>query len=281
MQNNHPVKLIKTDDGTFSIFSDEYNEAMHTVHGAYEESVVKFLEASKIMESENKIISILDIGFGMGYNILALLNEAEKNEKKPFYKIVSLEKEIYHELINQIKFDDNRDKLYDEIKIAAHSGFLKGSFFEINVILGDARNSLPDLINRNIKFDYIFHDAHSPSKNPELWTLDFFQKLYNLSNDNVVLTTYSSAAQVRNGLLLAGFIVGRTKSTGNKREGTAAYKTTSENCLTEEDILNLKSDPNCIPYRDFSGQTDRKIILEDRLLERKKFKQQNSIVSAQ
>jgi protein-L-isoaspartate O-methyltransferase len=63
------------------------------------------------LESSRDSLNVLDIGFGLGYNILALVSEAKNRNLKKNINIISLEKE--RELLpfmEEIFFDDYRDE---------------------------------------------------------------------------------------------------------------------------------------------------------------------------
>ena len=87
----------------------------------------------------------------------------------------------------------------------------------INFFIDDARKAIKLV---NTQHDFIFHDPFTPSKAPILWTVDFFRELRRLLDENGNLTTYSSAAPVRAGLIKAGFFIGRTEPVGKKTSGT-------------------------------------------------------------
>lgn len=74
--------------------------------------------------------------------------------------------------------------------------------------LGDARGKVRQF---KAKYNHIFLDAFTPAKLPTLWTVEFFEELYKLLDENGNLLTYSNSAAVRNGLIEAGFFVGKTE----------------------------------------------------------------------
>ena len=83
--------LVKTEDGTYSLYSNEYSQAMHSISGAYNEALYKHVYPSNILENHNDDLFILDIGFGLGYNILALIAEFSKKDTEQKLHIYSLE----------------------------------------------------------------------------------------------------------------------------------------------------------------------------------------------
>ena len=285
--------LLKTDDGTSTLFLEEYEQAMHSISGAYEEALLKHVIPSRVLECNNTELNVLDIGFGLGYNVLALMNEFIKRQnvivparlrragtgRSLRLNIISLKKEKdFFEFMKDVRFNDHRDDLYNFIKDSYYSGC--GTYNKINlkILFGDARVTALKLKDK--KFNAIFHDPFSPSKNPELWSVDFFRVLKDLMCEDAILTTYSSADHIRRAMMEAKFYVGIGPSVGKKREGTiAAVKqniTEIDNERKNKITANIKS----VPYRDPNLDFPREKILENRLIEittAKQFKQDRLI----
>ena len=86
MQVNDSYNIIETEDGSFSLYSKEFDQLMHAREGAYTEALSKHVFPSKILCSNDKVINILDIGFGAGYNPLALIMQTRDKEfEKEFW----------------------------------------------------------------------------------------------------------------------------------------------------------------------------------------------------
>lgn len=256
---------MKTEDGTFSLYSDEYGQAMHSVSGAYNEALYKHLYPSKILEQGSADLYVLDIGFGLGYNILALVMEFLRKKTNQKLNIISLEKDsTFLTGINMIFFDDERDILYKNIKKSFMGAETDFGSYSISIEFGDARKTICKFSDNY--FDAVFHDPFSPSKNPELWSVEFFRELFRIMNADAILTTYSSATHIRNAMIEAGFHIGKGPSVGKKREGTIASKCNNIPLLCEEDIFKLKSDVKSTPYRDYDLNESRENILQQRLV---------------
>lgn len=68
-------------------------------------------------------------------------------------------------------------------------------------------------------YDIIYFDAFAPEKQPEMWSQTLFNNLYEVLNDDGILTTYCAKGVVRRMLQEAGFIVERLPGPpGGKRE---------------------------------------------------------------
>ena len=127
------MKLIKTKDSSFTVYSDKYNECYHSVSGALEESLKKFLEPCMIRDS----MKILDIGFGLGYNIGMAVHKFKN------LKIISLEKDILN--LDNIKVPEWFEETYYKIRKTAKDRYYKDDS-EIKIILGYAVGSPTDSI---------------------------------------------------------------------------------------------------------------------------------------
>jgi chorismate dehydratase len=264
--NNKSEYLVKTEDGTTTLFLEEYEQAMHSTSGAYEESLLKHVIPSRILEEKEKSINVLDIGFGLGYNVLALIHEYKERRMTNPVNIISLEKEKnFSQFMDQIEFSDTRENTYSLVKKAYNDGTAKEGNISISVISGDARNVISSL--EEGFFTAVFQDPFSPSKNPELWSLEYFMLIFTLMANEGIMTTYSSALHIRRAMIEAGFYIGRGPSVGMKREGTTASKSELLNQLSGEEIKKIIENPKSTPYRDKNLDLDRKSILSERLNE--------------
>lgn len=195
------MKRTKTDDGTITLYSEEYKEHYHTKSGALEEAEEKYIRPCKVGEGD----LILDVGFGLGYNAAAAIEAGAS--------VVSLEKD--KSLLKEIQALDFPLKSYELVKEVA-AGKKEG---KIKIILGDARDTIKQI---NEKFDAVFHDPFSPPKNPELWTEEFFKEIRKRMKKGAVLATYSCARVTRENLKKAGFIIKDGPIIGRRSPSTLA-----------------------------------------------------------
>ncbi|MFH1053472.1 MAG: MnmC family methyltransferase [Candidatus Woesearchaeota archaeon] len=187
---------VITDDSSITFYNKEVEDHYHTKSGAKEEAVEKHVKALDV--KPNKII--FDICFGLGYNSAAALDIGGQtiycfeNDKEILRKILEIDADF--ESYNMIKEFVN--------------GFLKGdNVYEkqgvrLVMIFGDARIKI---LNVKEKADYVFFDAFSPAKVPEMWTEEFFKNIRINMKNGGKLSTYSCAGWVRNNMRNAGFKV--------------------------------------------------------------------------
>lgn len=99
---------------------------------------------------------------------------------------------------------------------------LENNEISINYISDDARGFVKQSLER---YDFMFLDAFTPSKCPALWTVDFFNHLYQRLSYDGMLLTYSSSSAVRSAMQKANFYIGKIfNENENKFTGTIAVK---------------------------------------------------------
>lgn len=133
--------------------------------------------------------------------------------------------------------------------------------FSIKPYFNDARTTIKSLDNA---YDIVFLDAFTPAKLPTLWSYDFFNELYRLTNENSLLVTYSNSAAVRHAMCDIGFSVGKIFDKKGRASGTIASHNPDLilNKLDEYD-LGLMNTGAGVYYRDPSlSSTGDEILLE-------------------
>ena len=135
------------------------------------------------------------------------------------------------------------------------------SLFTLNFLINDARKSILTL---NKEYDYIFLDAFTYTKAPQLWSSEFIAELYKRLSSNGVLMTYSNSVQVRNTLIENNFYVGKIYNKNNdKFIGTIAAKDKNKIKYPLNNYeLGLCATKAGIPYHDPNLSFSNKEILE-------------------
>ena len=150
------------------------------------------------------------------------------------------------------------------------------SLFKLSFYINDARKSI---LGINELYDYVFLDAFTYTKAPQLWSVEFIAELYKRMKPTGVLLTYSNSAQVRNTLLENKFYVGKIYAPNSEKViGTIASKDKSKikNPLNNYE-LGLCATKAGIPYHDPNLRFSGKEIKELREYE---FKHSNLISSS-
>src|SRR3569833_2167461 len=82
------LEIVTTEDGSKTIYNSEVGENYHSIHGALQESRHVFLQSGLIHFlniSQQKDVSILEVGFGTGLNFLLSANYSIENQIKLDY----------------------------------------------------------------------------------------------------------------------------------------------------------------------------------------------------
>jgi len=217
MKIKRKLKLIKTSDGSHSIFDTEQDEIYHSRYGAIQESLHIFINNGlKICDKKN--IKILEVGLGTGLNLLlTYLHSVDKNIQyyslEPFpipFEIIS--KINYEKIlpVNILHFIHNHSN-QQEIFLRENFSF---SNYECEFLSFDSCH----------KFDIIYFDAFSPRVQPKMWEPVNFKKAYKLLNKEGFLITFCAKGEVKRNLKKEGFKLTHPKGPFGKREITLAFK---------------------------------------------------------
>lgn len=208
------MKLVKTKDGSFTVYNEDVNEHYHTISGAMEEAFEKHVNALGIEDGMN----ILDFCFGLGYNAIA----ATKNHKN--LNIIGMENDLeIIETMQKIEIPQKLEKEYANFRLLAKTRTISDdNNNEIKLILGDALQEIDNLPNNH--FDRVFFDPFSPKKQPEMWSEELLNKIYSKMKIGGKLSTYSCAKIVRSNLIETGFSVKDGPIVGRRSPATIAIK---------------------------------------------------------
>lgn len=230
----HQIKT--TDDGSHTLFVPELNEHYHSINGAIQESHHIFIKAglgyyldnlNNNSYQEGQTINILEIGFGTGLNALLTLIESEIRSIKVFYNSIELypisienvAKLNYPTLLNKNKL--NQKENISELFLQLHNANWEEAediTSNFKLIKQQIDFSNPSKFNTNKFFDIVYFDAFAPEKQPEMWTIDVFKKIFSHCNDGAVLTTYCAKGIIRRMLQNEGFTMERLPGPPGKRE---------------------------------------------------------------
>ena len=216
------LKVKKTLDNSNTLFSEQFNEHYHSINGAINESIHVFINAGLKAFNKNTI-NIFEVGFGTGLNAYLSLLESINNQITIHYTAIELYP-LSIDTISGLKYQEqlsnNTDDLFKQMHQSNwNESIIISSSFYLKKIKADFNKFELDQ-----RYDLIFFDAFSPDIQPDLWSLNNFQKLYNSLDKDGILTTYSSKGIVKQNLRDAGFIVKRLAGPKGKRHMIKAIK---------------------------------------------------------
>jgi tRNA U34 5-methylaminomethyl-2-thiouridine-forming methyltransferase MnmC len=201
----------KTEDGSFTFYSEEFQETFHSRLGAKTEAFQKFAEVTDLVErAKSSQIKILDVCFGLGYNTAAAIETIWSANPNCHIEIYGLEIDsTVPQAAILAPLIDSWSPAVKEIltKLALENRCLEEKI-TAELLIGDARQTIQSLIKNNFQADAIFFDPFSPKRCPQLWTVEFFQQVTTCLAKSGKLTTYSRSASVRTAMLNAGLYIG-------------------------------------------------------------------------
>lgn len=230
--------LEKTDDGSTTLFVPALNEHYHSTKGAVTESQHIFIDMG-LKACAAPMPRILEIGFGTGLNALLTLREAEKLQRPVHYTGIELYP-LSWETVEKLEYHQNQPPLCingRQVELGAlfekmHSTpWNEDCLISPNFTLCKQQKDITCFGElEQLRADVIYFDAFAPEKQPEIWSQELFNKLFERISPQGILTTYCAKGAVRRMLQTAGFIVERLPGPpGGKREILRAQKKENNN----------------------------------------------------
>jgi tRNA U34 5-methylaminomethyl-2-thiouridine-forming methyltransferase MnmC len=205
-----------TNDGSTTIMLLEKGITYHNTSGAIGESLHVFIDAGlrNISQSQSLTnIRVFEMGFGTGLNALLTCQFAQQQQIYISYTACELYP-ILPEEATQLNFGEQL-QMTDELQQLHSSEWGKSVELDKYFTLTKLQQSLLELTS-NQQFHVIYFDAFAPNDQPELWTKEVFEKMYQTLAPNGVLVTYCSKGDVKRTLKSVGFRVERLKGFADK-----------------------------------------------------------------
>jgi len=216
------VEVTLSDDGSNTAYSKEFGQHYHsTKDGALAETLYKHVQPCIDLKSSQDSIVILDICFGLGFNVLTTLFYLDSLHVKPTLHIISPEfDKALVQSLDTFSYPKEFEPYLHVIASIAKNGFYKDDKTFIEVIFADARKYISTC---NKMFDIVYQDAFSPEANHLLWSSEYFSDIAKVIKKEGILSTYSIALKVRLGLYENGFKIYLLKQL-HVRDSTLASK---------------------------------------------------------
>jgi len=228
-------RIVKLANGSHSVHSLAHHETFHPVVGPMVEAESLYLRQLRLAERLKKHTGefvIWDVGLGAAANVVTVLR--------------GLRDQPGH--LRFLSFDHTPEPLAFALQHVEELGYLEGYEAAAQTLLREGKTrfttgaltvdwelqlaDFPSLLASSAAELFprphaIMFDAFSPARNPAMWTLPLFTRLFQLLDPArpCALPTYSRSTILRVTLLLAGFFVGAGHPTGEKEETTIAANT--------------------------------------------------------
>ena len=201
--------------------SRRYADPFFSLQDGLSESRHVFIAGSDFPARFRPGLSVAELGFGTGLNLLALWEAWDRSGTPGHLHFTSFEIALL-DPAHVCRALDAFPALADRraaLVAALEAGSLRFRLgpVDVELIPGDARETLPRWAG---KADAWFLDGFAPARNPELWEPGLMSAVAGRSNAGATVATYSAAGHIRRGLAAAGFNVSRTGGFAGKRHMT-------------------------------------------------------------
>lgn len=210
--------LIQTSDGSYTLFSEYYNQHYHSINGAKTESQHIFINLG-LKNYKNSKISILEIGYGTGLNALLTYSHNEELKNEIFYHGIDnfvISKDSFDKIFSTFYIQDEKiEKFY----LSVSQDVFVGDKFLLKKEIIDFNKFIP---TRN--YDIIYFDAFSPEVQPEMWSFYNLQKIINSLKQGGIFVTYCVQGKIKQTLRDLGMNIKRYPGPPGKRHVLRATK---------------------------------------------------------
>jgi tRNA U34 5-methylaminomethyl-2-thiouridine-forming methyltransferase MnmC len=214
------LEIVKTGDGSNTIFNSEVGENYHSKHGALQESRHVFLKSGLeyfLANNPIKTVYILEVGFGTGLNFLLSAEYCTANQIDLYYTGIEAYP-LSPEMIAQTGYDEYvQNELWQQF-ITAYPGSLKEPI-ELNIFckLYVADCKLNDF-QFDKQFDIIYFDAFGAAYQPEMWNEQSITHTIKFLKPGGVFVTYAITGNLKRTIKALGLKVEKAPGAPGKRE---------------------------------------------------------------
>lgn len=222
---NH-LSFALTSDGSKTIYNEVVGENYHSRHGALQESQHVFLGSglSYFLESTNeRKVSILEVGFGTGLNFLVSADFCIKNQVELNYSGIEafpLHEDMISETgYNEYFSEDLWNSFLDHYLAALNQKCLINEHCSLQII----EKTLIEFTSDKY-FDVIYFDAFAAVHQPEMWNLESLTHISKFLKPGGVFVTYAITGELKRTMKSLGFTIEKVPGAAGKREMLRATK---------------------------------------------------------
>ncbi len=226
-EDKYQPELVKTGDGSHTLFIPALEEHYHSFHSSVREALHVYVGNGLLAQAKSGIdrIRIFELGFGTGLNVLVTALAAPDLQQRIEYTSielypVDLEKCMRLNYCDHLIASDAKMR-FESIHKAPWSQWheLAPAFhlykFQENFL---SWNPKPN------SYDLIYFDAFGFRAQEEMWQQEVFDKCFRMLDWGGMLLTYASKGEVRRRMLASGFEVEKLPGPPGKREMVRATK---------------------------------------------------------
>jgi tRNA U34 5-methylaminomethyl-2-thiouridine-forming methyltransferase MnmC len=214
------LEIVKTGDGSNTIFNSEVGENYHSKHGALQESRHVFLKSGLeyfLEHHESKVVSILEVGFGTGLNFLLSANYCIENQIIIDYTGIEAYP-LSEEMITATGYNKYVSKELWKDFTVEHSKSLDGPI-QLNAFcqLHISHCKLNDF-QSDKQFNIIYFDAFAAAYQPEMWDEQSITHTIKFLKPGGVFVTYAITGNLKRTIKALGLKVEKAPGAPGKRE---------------------------------------------------------------
>ncbi len=210
-------------------YASEFQDVYFSTDNGLLETDYVFLQGNHLttrwLDAEMQTFTIAETGFGTGLNFLCAVDTwLATNPENATLHFISTEKYplSLQDMYTALSFWPQLKAVsepflaqYESLINGANTITLYDNRVQLSLLIGDASECLSKITSQ---VDAWFLDGFAPAKNPEMWQTELFQQMARLSKTSTTFATFTSAGDVRRGLMNAGFNVTKRTGFGKKRE---------------------------------------------------------------
>jgi tRNA U34 5-methylaminomethyl-2-thiouridine-forming methyltransferase MnmC len=214
------LELVKTADGSNTIYNPQVGENYHSKNGALQESRHVFLNAGLQYFLDNnptKQVSVLEVGFGTGLNFLLTADFCTDNQIELNYTGIEAYP-LTDELMGSTGYNQyTTPKTWESLLKNYQPALIKSTALNLFVNLQIASRQLLNF-RSNDKFDVIYFDAFAVAHQPEMWNEEAIGHTISFLKPGGVFVTYAITGNLKRMLKGLGLQIQKIPGAAGKRE---------------------------------------------------------------
>jgi tRNA U34 5-methylaminomethyl-2-thiouridine-forming methyltransferase MnmC len=220
------LQLVRTADGSNTLFNPLVGENYHSRNGALQESIHVFLKSGLeyfLTGNNVKNASILEVGFGTGLNFLVTADYCRQHEIHLSYTGIEAYP-IDKELLDKTGYSEYVSAETWKSYYNLYSDALKSTIsLNLNTNLHIAHTLLKDF-NTDQQFDVLYFDAFASVHQPEMWTDEALAHVCQFLKPGGVFVTYAITGNLKRSMKALGFKNEKAPGAPGKREMLRSIK---------------------------------------------------------
>jgi tRNA U34 5-methylaminomethyl-2-thiouridine-forming methyltransferase MnmC len=221
------LEIVKTADGSNTIYNPQIGENYHSKFGALQESRHVFIKSGLVyfLETRNytTAVSILEVGFGTGLNFL--LSADLCSEKKIDLDYTGIEAyPLSLDMIAQTNYNEYTlaqtwSKFIEHYKAALSTQVILNKHVNLHI----ANTPLINFSSAK-RYDIVYFDAFGCASQPEMWEDHIIAHTVQFLKPGGAFVTYAITGNLKRALKTLGFKVEKLAGAPGKREMLRALK---------------------------------------------------------